>query len=265
MGLDVYLYTKAEALQNEAHEREETEFYGKDWELYDQKTEAEKDHFRENRQYSYTGSTDVPSRNVSHETLNNRRYLRSSYNGGGFDNIVPKFLGRDASYQWMFEEAIFIAQGEYAKWWTEEHIPGLTTAAQRAAKVAKDLRELETPLTVDTVAGNMFSGPPTATSQDALQWAKNEVEKAKTQKSSFFEGGWSSAMGNFYTLKSPLKVVAAVPGVDLFGTPAVHLIYESDREVLETYVESAVIAGEFAEEAIELIREDGSCYVSWSG
>lgn len=267
MGLDVYLYTKAEALQNEAHSKEETDFYGEEWELYDLKTEEEKEEFRANRQFSWTSNTDVPSHAYpDEETLNNRRYLRSSYNGGGFNSAVPKYLGRECSYEWMFEEAIRIREDEYDKWWTEEDIPGLREAAQRAAQVAVDLRELKTPLSVLTVAGNPFQTPSQLKDTGALEWAKSEAEKESDPMMKFFGGGgWSNHMGHYFTTEIPLKVVAAVPGVDIFGQPAVHLVYQPEEEARDQYIQSAVIAGEFAEEAIELIREDGSCYVSWSG
>lgn len=267
MGLDVYLYTKAEALQNEAHSKEETDFYGEDWELYDLKTEEEKENFRQNRRFKYTSNTDVPSRNYpDEETLNNRRYLRSSYNGGGFDSAVPKYLGREASYQWIFELAIDIANQEYDKWWAEEDIPGLMEASLRAQHIAKDLRELKTPLSVLTVSGNMFSAPSQLKDTDALAWTKAEVERELNDPGmKFFGGGWSNATGHYFTLETALKVVGAVPGVDIFGHPAVHLVYEPEQEARDQYVQSAVIVAEFAEEAIELIRADGSCYVSWSG
>lgn len=267
MGLDVYLYTKAEALQNEAHNKEETDFYGPEWELYDEKTEEEKEEFRANRQFPWTSNTDVPSHAYpDKDTLNNRRYLRSSYNGGGFNSAVPRLLGRESSYEWIFELAIDISAQEYDKWWTEEHIPGLMEASLRAQHIAKDLRELETPLSVLTVSGNMFSPPPTVTETEALNWAKEQVEKVKNEGPGFFgSGGWQNGFGHFYgTEDALLEVVAAVPGQDYFGTPGVHLIYKAD-DAVEQYVESATIAGEFAEEAISLIKADGSCYVSWSG
>jgi hypothetical protein len=238
MGLDIYLYTKAQGLQNEAYTKEEADFYGEGWELYDEKTEAEREHFRNNRQFSYTHIQDVPARAYpGKSTLNNRRYLRSSYNGG-----------------------------EYDKWWTEEDIPGLLTAQKRAEKIAVDLMNLETPVDVLTVSGNMFSPPPNVTESEALAWAREQLQKAKEGPDDFFGGGgWQNGTGHFFgTGEALLEVVAAVPGQDYFGTPGVHLVYKADG-ALDSYIESATIVGEFAEEAVELIREDGSCYVSWSG
>jgi hypothetical protein len=131
--------------------------------------------------------------------------------------------------------------------------------------VAFDLKNLAHPLNVHTVSGNMFSAPPTLTDRQALDWARGEVEKALTEQSGFLgSSGWSNGTGTFFGLTDPLKVVAAVPGQDYFGTPAVHLVYEAN-EAVESYVEFATITAEFAEEAIELIKADGSCFVSWSG
>lgn len=266
MGLDVYLYTKAEQLQNEASTKEEEDFYGPEWELYETKTEEERETFRANRQFSWVSNTDVPARAYPGEsTLNNRRYLRSSYNGGGFNSAVSKFLGREATYEWIFSEAIGIREHEYDKWWTEEDIPALKIAHERALEVAYDLRALELPLSVLTVSGNMFSAPSTLQDTDALTWAKAEAEKESEAMKFFGGGGWENGTGHYFTTDSPLRVVAAVPGQDIFGKPAVHLVYRPEDGVTESYIQSAIIASEFAEEAIELIREDGSCYVSWSG
>lgn len=267
MGLDVYLYTKAQHLQNEAHTKEEEDFYGgPDWPLYDEKSQEEREAFRANRQYEYEHFTDTPSRAYpGKSTLNNRRYLRSSYNGGGFNSAVPNYLGREASYEWMFSDAIDVRGGEYSKWWTEEDIPALETAAKRAVEVSFDLKALETPLNVITVSPNLFGPPPTVTSQGALEWAREQLEREKEMgDDNWFKGGWQNATGHFFTVGEAISVVAAVPGEDYFGKPAVHLVYKAEG-ALESYVESAVIAGEFAEEAIELIRQDGSCYVYWSG
>jgi hypothetical protein len=266
MGLDVYLYTKAQQLQNEAHDREEREFYGEDWELYDLKSDAEKEAFRNNRQYEYTCNTDVPAKAYPEgNTLNNRRYLRSSYNGGGFNSAVPNYLGREAGYEWMFADAIDVRGGEYSKWWTPEHVDALETARTRAMAVAKELKSLETPLNVTTVSPNLFGPSPTADAQAALTWARSQLEREKEMgEDNWFKGGWQNAEGHYFTVGESLKVVAAVPGEDYFGKPAVHLVYRAEG-ALESYVESATIAGEFAEEAIDLIKQDGSCYVYWSG
>lgn len=269
MGLDIYLYTKAAQLHNEASDREEEEFYGKDWCLYDQKTDAEKQAFKENRQFDgYQHQVDVPSeRYPNATTLNNRRYLRSSYNGAGFNSAVPRLLGHNVTYEWIFSEVIDIANHEYDKWWTEKDLPGLVTAQERAEGVAAELSSLTVPLGVTTVSSNPFTEPPTKSPEQAITWARDQIvkEQASPSPDAWFTSGWESNEGHYYGPDETLKVVAFVHGVDWAGRPATHVVYEQAPDVLETYIQSAVIAGEFAEEARKLIAEDGSCYVSWSG
>jgi hypothetical protein len=100
MGLDVYLYTREQGAANDAHNAASNAFYERP--DYDSLTKEQRDEIRATIP-PYASSTDVPSERYP-EHLFNRRYLRSSYNGGGFDRAVPDFLGdRDATLDGIFE------------------------------------------------------------------------------------------------------------------------------------------------------------------
>lgn len=253
MGLDIYLYTDAEQKQNDAYEKASEEFYGGDREH----TEEEREAFRE--QWQYAMATDVPSRKHGEGTLNNRRYLRSSYNGGGFNNAVPQMLDREASYYWIFEGIQPDQEPDIEL--TAASIPALEAARDRAEKIAADLRELSAPVQVMTVSHNAFRAPSPKTSDEALAWYREQAAKDNT---AFGEGGWSNADGHFFG-GSPVEVVAAVPGASVLGEPGVHLVYRLDGDAAGHYAQSADITAEFTEEAIELIRKDGAVHMHWSG
>ncbi|WP_055566024.1 hypothetical protein [Streptomyces atriruber] len=254
MGLDIHLYTAAQQKQNHAWEKASEEFYDRE------RTDAEKAAFRE--QWTYTCATDVPSEKHGEGTLNNRRYLRSSYNGSGFNSAVPQVLGRESSYYWIFEGIQPDQEPEIEL--TEASIPALEAARGRAEEIAAELRAMEAPVKVATVGPNLFSGSAAITEDGALSWYREQVQKAQEKNSPFGENGWSNRDGHFYG-GNPLEVVAAVPGVGLLGEPGVHLIFKMNDETTESYAQSADIVAEFIEEAIELIREDGAVHMHWSG
>lgn len=259
MGLDIYLVSLAEQKHNEAYEKASEEFYGPDYDV--EHTDEEKAAFRE--QWQYKLSADVPSKKHGPGTLNNRRYLRSSYNSGGFNNAVPQMLGRESSYYAIF--AGIQSGDEYEIELTEASIPELEAARDRANQIAADLRALEAPVKVATVSHNAFVVPPARTTEEgALDWYREQARKAQDESNPFGGSGWSSRDGHFYG-GNPLAVVAAVPGVSVLGEPCVHLVFKLDSEATESYVQSADIAAEFAEEAIELIRKDGAVHIHWSG
>ena len=104
MGLDVYLYSRAEQESDSTH-------------------------------------GDVVSEKYP-EHLFNRRYLRSSYNGGGYNRAVPDFLAdpdRPAAYgslDWIFEP-VRVEPDEYETELTEALIPALEQAKARAIEAAE--------------------------------------------------------------------------------------------------------------------------------
>jgi hypothetical protein len=112
MGLDVYLYTREQREANDLHNRASSAYYGRP--DYDSLTEEQREALRSEIP-PYASQTDIPSERYP-EHLFNRRYLRSSYNGGGFNRAVPDFLGdKDATLDGIFEPV-----------WQADHEPLVT-------------------------------------------------------------------------------------------------------------------------------------------
>lgn len=211
----------------------------------------------------------MPSVKYGAEKLFNRRYLRSSYNDGGFNRAVPELIGeRGADLYWVFGE--LVSDDTYNIKLTADSIPALEVAKVRALELAEKLRSGGPSLRVETIdavphlgtAEHLWQQPPN--SDDALDWYRDQIDK----ESPLPGHGWSNAKGMFISPPGDedapgLKVLGAVSGVDVLNRPAVHLIYET--QVGESYAESAEITAEFCEEAIELIERDGEAYIHWSG
>jgi hypothetical protein len=266
MGLDIYLYTAAQAAQNAAYEKASEEWWadGPDGTSpRDRATEEERQAW--SAQYSYTGCDDVPSEEFP-EHLFNRRYLRSSYNGAGFNRVVPDLVGSSTekeypnargSLYWIFE-----SMGR--EWDGDEGILGpedivrLRAARIRALDVADALLKSDR-LRVLTISPNMFGPRPTLDDAGAL--AKYRTKAAERPIAD--DDWWSNI--DMEVFGGGLTVLAALPGMATFNIPGVHLVWRMDEDGIESYVQSAKITAEFCDEAIMLIERDGSCKMSWSG
>lgn len=213
MGLDIYLY--------ETGQHEADEAYEAAWEaLYHRKEsgeidQVEYDHLRGELPKA-GGHADVRSERYP-DHLFNRRYLRSSYNGSGFNNAVPDLLGEDHGLYWIFEP-----MGQLSSEWLK------------------------------------FSD------DDALRMVREALAKPSASPDSWY----SSRDLNMYG--EGVTILASVPGAEkrFFSDepwPAVHLVYRSKDDGLDSYVQAAEITAEFCDEAIALIERDGSAYLSWSG
>jgi hypothetical protein len=266
MGLDIYLYTAAQAAQNAAHDKASEEWWadGPDGRSpRDRATEDERKAW--SAQYSYASYEDVPSEEFPGH-LFNRRYLRSSYNGSGFNRAVPDLIGTSTSSEypnargslyWIFEPMGREWDGDEGTL-TEADIPKLEQCHDRALEIEGALRASDR-LRVVTASPNLFRGPPTTTDHEAL--AKYRATAATRPADD--DGWWSNAEMDWY---SPgLTILAAIPGMATFNIPGVHLVYRMEGEGFESYVQSAKIVAEFCAEAIMLIRRDGTCRLSWSG
>lgn len=251
MGLDIYLYTKAQAEANERHDKAtEAHFDREDWPSEaDEKSAYEA--LPKYETYTSVSSTLYP------DHLFGRRYLRSSYNGGGFNNAVPSLLGVDHGLYWIFEPMGREWDGDEGTL-TADDLDKLRESKVRALQVADELRKSDR-LQVITIAPNMFRDLPTVNDSEALAKYREKVETGRVNP----DGWWSNAEMNVFG--GGFTVLAAVPGKTTFDVPGVHLIYRQGDEGFESYVQSAEITAEFCDEAIALIRQDGSCSVHWSG
>jgi hypothetical protein len=315
VGLDISLYTKAEREQSDRHHAE--------WSaLWDRKEAGEitEGQFDEERKTitGYARCADVPSEKHP-DHLFNRRYLRSSYNGSGFNRAIPDFLeAEDATLEGIFapvweadstplviatvieeseETALAVPdetpdddqaeevdeededrRGEPGGWIDQRHIGALGTAKQRALTIAERLRTCD-PLRVEAIHGpilgdrdHLWSQLPT--DDEVLAWFRSEQAKREAMKAEreaagkslddgWLTGGYSNAKGTVFGFTEGMDVLAVTVGRDVIGRPAPMIVYRS--KAVDSYIESAEIVAEFCDEAIGLIQQDGTAYVSWSG
>lgn len=265
MGLDVYLYTAIDAAMNKQHS-DALEGLHNDAEADGREVSTE-EHRAVSEANPYASHADVPSERYP-DHLFNRRYLRSSYNGGGFNHAVPEMIGTSGDYPkdrgslyWIFEPM--------QRDWEQDSgdltyldVERLRECRARALEVADLIRTADR-LRVKTIGPNMFSAPPAHTDDDALKIYRDHVE-AMRERGREMEG-WYASGPDLNVYADPLPVLCAIPGRDTFGIPAVHLIYRAEDEAYDSYVQSAEITAEFCDEAIALIERDGAAHMSWSG
>lgn len=257
MGLDIYLYTREQNEQNDAHEKASDAFYEReDW-----PSDAERQAARDALP-PYVGYTDVPSERYP-DHLFNRRYLRSSYNNSGFEGAIPEITGQRHGLYWIFEP---VRTGdEYETELTGASIPALEQAKARALQVAEEIRTCD-PLRTTTARcilgtrDHLWGQAPTE--EQVLAWYREQKEENAER---YAEGGYSNAKGAVFGFTEGMEVLAATSGRDLLGGPAAVLVFRLGKEAHESYVQSAEIVAEFCDEAIALIRKDGSCSMHWSG
>lgn len=264
MGLDIYLYTAIDAAQNKAHNEASDAFYDRD--DYDSIPEDEKQAIRD-AMPPYTPHADVASERYP-EHLFNRRYLRSSYNGGGFNHAVPQLLATSGekeyphergSLYWIFEPMGREWDGDEGTL-THDDIGKLRSCKARAVEVAEELKKSDR-LRVTTISPNIFSGPPQNSDDDALRMYRAELPLNES-----FGEGWYSKGPDLNVFGKGMNVLAAIVGKGTFGEPAVHLVYKpTEDDGFDSYVQSAEIVAEFCDEAIALIERDGGASMSWSG
>lgn len=262
MGLDVYLYTKAEAAANEAHNEASNAFYERP--DYDKLSDDEKAEIRTTIP-PYESQKDVASERYP-DHLFNRRYLRSSYNGGGFNHAVPQMLGHsgDVSYPhergsiyWIFEPMGREWDGDDGNL-TAADVDALRASKARALEVADGLRKADR-LRVVTISPNFLMAPPEHDDDAALRLYRTHIAGRDIKPDDWYSTRDLEVFGD------GLKVLAAIPGKATFNVPGVHLIYRQPDEGYDSYIQSAELVAEFCDEAIALIERDGSCSMSWSG
>lgn len=257
MGLDVYLYTKQERETSKAYWKA----WERDYESFDAMTPEQRaawDTEHPNDSYKNVASAAYP------EHMFNRRYLRSSYNGGGFNRAVPEMTGTDHDLYWIFEP---VRSGEESPDLTAEHIEALRRCRARAVQVVEELKACDRLRTL-TVEPNALMRPPQLDDDGALALFRKQVadvgerwEKSAEQKSAF-----SSREGEFFP--GGFEIVGALPGMyDRFGSQwfGVHLIFRTGDEGFDYYVQAAEITVEFIDETIALIEKSGGAHMSWSG
>jgi hypothetical protein len=266
MGLDITLYAAEQAEHNATYEAACEELYAEGPDGKSPSDRMSDEEYEAWRQLNgeWQGATDVPSQRYS-DHLFNRRYLRSSYNGSGFNHAVPQMLGSTDGPQYPHQRgSLYWIFAPMDREWDgdegildQDDIAKLRVSKARALQVADELRKSDR-LRVITTSPNMFRAAPTTTDDEALA-----MYRAQAETRTRIPGWWSNAEMDVFG--DGLSVLAAVPGQATFGVPGVHLIYRFAEDDMDSYVQSAEITAEFCDEAISLIERDGSCRISWSG
>jgi hypothetical protein len=295
MGLDIYLYTRAEQEANKAH----SDGWDRVWnEFHDEQTGNLKPG-KTDEEYSaasaqvppYRGSSDRPSERYP-DHLFKRNYLRSSYNDSGFNRAVPNMLAReDVDLYGIFEPVIGADPEPYETLLTAETIPALEQVKERALAVAAGLRATD-PLRVMHVSApilgdqeHMWNHLPSE--DEVLAWYREEQQKRQAAVESASrmdreEYGYMTAKGEVFGFTKGMEILAVTMGANplrqfsqqfppntvggqMGVAPQVVLVYRQTEEGTKSYIESAEIIAEFCDEAIMLIKADGSCHMHWSG
>lgn len=273
MGLDIYTYTKVAQEASDAHDArwnmdsdsdESNNPFGKP---YVQWSEDEKRQYRDESS-ALPGHQDVPSKDYP-GNINNRRYLRSSYNAGGFNRVVPEVTGRnDLDYYGILSSLMDGGDDEYL---IKVDDPSKVVEARKKALECVDvLSALQEGYVyrVDSIRAQSLRPQDTdgpMSDGQALRIfheQRQQHEDRQAESKNPFGGAWGGALGDFW-LDKPLEVAALMPGVDILGAPCVHAIYRT--KLHESYLESAKVLVEFCDELLDLIKQDGCAYIHWSG
>lgn len=265
MGLDVSLYERKQAEQSDKHwaewealfaRKEAGELTDEEWDVQRKLITPDSDRTRDAEVKSDTNP----------EHMFTRRYLRSSYNSGGFNSVAENFGGHDL--YWIFEPLQMDFE-DVDGWLREDDIEGLRLCRERALQVADEIAnwdrimvaEFHGPILGD--AAHLWDKLPTK--EQVLEWGREELTKEKNDL--FGSGGYSTAKGSVFS--DGFELLAITLGEDryAFGRAPVtaYGIYKSNDENTAFYEEAARITAEFCEEAIALIQRDGSVQMSWSG
>lgn len=253
MGLDIYTVTKEQHEKDEAFEAKWADYPDKD-------TEPERHAEWKADWDALPGHDNVPSERFP-ENINNRRYLRSSYNSGGFNTQVPRMTrDDDHHYYWVFAP-VRPDEEEYTTEITD--LAAIELCRERAVQIVDALEKIksEPVYNVMTETATRFGGDKAAVSAEQAL-VIFDSERAK-EKDSMFDSGYSNRDGAFFPDSRSIHMVAAIPGVDVLGQPAMHIIHK--EEFHDSYLESAHVLVEFCDELAALVTSDGAAYLNWSG
>lgn len=257
MGLDIYLYTEAQQEANDEYERASNALY--DRADYESLSLEDKEQLSDALP-PWQSSTDVPSQKYP-QHLCNRRYLRSSYNSGGFNTAVPELTGYDHGLYWIFQPLdVDLNMGDIRL--TNHDVEALEDCRKRAEQVASEIDKCDALRTLDATsmmgsAPHMWSSLPSE--EQVLEWYREERGSKRSIGSSY-----SCAKGLVLGFDKGTEILALTIG-QRFGEVCAIAVFRMNQESLDHYRQTAEIITEFCEEAIALIEQDGAAYISWSG
>jgi hypothetical protein len=174
-------------------------------------------------------------------------YFRSSYNGGGINNVL-----RDLEIPGLYD--IFEHNEddyEFCPDWRD---------ALRVVQESINLLKKDKGYRVDSVSANLFSPDDVPTSAAAALQIFYEQLNAKSKNKEFLS--YSNKNGEFYLDKNGLKVHGLIPGKDMFQRPCTFVIYKP-KDANKYYLEAL----EVVKETIEYVlaqENPQDFYLSWS-
>lgn len=259
MGLDIYLYhydvEPSIVIENERAFEAACEKNWKKMGKYESLTQEQKDKVNAQNdllkeKFGIDDYTDKRSHKIEQDStkypdhLFKIGYFRSSYNGGGFNRVVPN-LGLSSLND------IFSAPDEYM------FTPDWEKAKENALQTARDIREVIQKghnLRCAFVSANIFGAPRRVEEEKAIAMVQEQLSKTHDPEWSSF----SNQDGEFFL--NGMTILAAIPGIGVLNQQGVNLIFRDDS--LDWYAKACEIIGETCD---YVLTNPGHYNLHWSG
>ena len=203
----------------------------------------------------------------------NSTYLRSSYNGAGFDRVVPQLTGDETlTFQDIFFEALDNCFSPMTKpevyeidnddgddgrtFWRKENIPHLEMASDRAWDAFYKIK-----------AADRFAQETLLLAHDNDSYERLDEDRAtvtylkEKNENKTGEPRYRKGYNHFYhdglTIVSILQTMWA-------SRPTITIVYQVSEEWVIGYMEAAKAAAKFAQRAIDIIKKEGEVEFVWS-
>lgn len=268
MGLDVYLYHNPDFINSRAKENLVEEFYNKIWqeagpyhtisqrqkeEIKGRTTKFAEEHECTEEYGGHKYTTQIRKKSELYpEHLFQVGYFRSSYNSGGFNNIMSTY-GLATLYD-LFPHSD--REGYFVPDWKSS----LDMARVALVKLENTMGSTAGENSVMFVGMNMFLSPDSYPKDKATAMSVFLENMGKDT----FGGDYSNAAGQF--IKDGINVVAVLPGFDGWGSPGVYLFSKNKKEEgapLQFYYEALRIVVETIEYVLSK-PDPHNYYFSWS-
>ena len=174
-------------------------------------------------------------------------YFRSSYNGGGINNVL-RDLGIPDLYD-IFEHD----NDEY------EFCPDWSNAL-RVVQESIDMLNKDKDYRIESISANIFSPDDVPQSPAAAMEIFKQQLQEKSKNKDF--QCYSNKAGEFYLDNAGLKVHGMMPGKDMFDRPCTYIVYKP-KDGNKFYLEALEIVKETIEYVLEQ-KNPQEYYLRWS-